>query len=91
MATATVVICRIEQGALNARLEIDYDDATDPENLVAVRCVNGLARPVLILFQRVNKTSWFEVEVPAGATRSQNAGGPIRNLNDLPYLSLRTG
>lgn len=92
MATATVVMCQIQQGASEARLEIDYDDATDPNNydLIAGRCVNGLTRSVFFWFQRANRTPWISLEVPAGETRSQNAGGPIRKLNDLPNMALRT-
>lgn len=92
MASATVVLCSISEGAASARLEVDYDDATDPNNydLIAGRCVNGLSRPVFFWFQRANRTPWVSLEVPAGQSRSQNAGGPIRQVNDIPIVALRT-
>lgn len=92
MASATVVLCQISEGAVNARLEVDYDDATDPNNydLIAGRCVNGLARSVFFWFRRANQAPWVTLEVLAGQTRSQNAGGQIRKLNDIPIVALRT-
>lgn len=92
MAVVTVVLCRIEEGALNARLEVDCDDATDPNNydLIAGRCVNGLTRPVFFWIHRANRAPWVAFEVAAGQTRNQNAGGQIRKLNDIPTVALRT-
>lgn len=92
MATVTLVLCRINEGALNARIEVDYNDATDPTNydLIAGRCVNGLPRPVVFWFRRANQAPWASFEVAAGQSRSQNAGGQIRQLNDIPIVALRT-
>lgn len=90
MATVTTVLGRIFDGPAEARVEVDYDDTSDPENwdLVAVRCLNGLARPVTIRIRRGNGVSWFTIQVPAGQTRSMNAGGPVREMDDIPIWEL---
>lgn len=91
MATVTAVIARIYDGGASARLEVDYDDASDPNNpdLIVTRCVNGLSRPVTFYIQRGNGAAWVTTSVPAGQSRVQNSGGPVRRLNDVPLMALR--
>lgn len=90
MATATAVISEVWDGPLRARIEVDYNDASDPNDwtLVAFRCVNELARPVTIRIKRGNGASWFSVSVPPGQTRSQNAGGPVQRMSHVPSIEL---
>lgn len=93
MATVTAVLasCSDADGT-SARVEIDYDDAVlagEDHTLVAARCVNGLARPVTVLIRRGSGQSWLTAVVPAGETRSQNAGGPIQRVSHLPVFELR--
>lgn len=89
MATATFVHSSIESDL--ARIEFDYDDASNPDDwdLIAARCVNGLDRPVRILIWRPGGQNFFDVQVPAGQTRSMPTGGPVRNMSDLPRIELR--
>lgn len=94
MATVTTVLARIaDPDGSNARIEIDYDDvplgADEDHALIAVRCVNGLTRPVAVLIRRGNGAAWFTISVPAGQTRSQNAGGPVQRTSHIPVFELR--
>jgi hypothetical protein len=90
VATVTAVIGRVYDGAAEARAEVDYDDASNPDNwdLIAVRCVNNLSRDAILRIRRGNGSSWFTVVIPADQTRSMNAGGPVRRMNDIPTWEL---
>ena len=93
MATETIVLARIHEGGAEARLEVDQDDAEIgtalDHTLIAVRCVNNLLRPVAVRVRRGNGQAFLDVAVPAGQTRTQNAGGPVTRVSHLPTLELR--
>lgn len=94
MATVTSVVAVVaDSDGTRVRLELDHSDVVigdDDHALVAVRCVNGLSRPVTVVFQRPNGSTWFTATIPAGETRTQNAGGPVSRVSHLPTFSLRT-
>lgn len=93
MATVTSLVAVVaDADGTRARLELDHSDvvlADEDHALVAVRCVNGLSRAVAVVFQRPNGATWFTAPVPAGETRTQNAGGPVSRVSHLPTFSLR--
>lgn len=95
MATLILGIVGDESG--QARLEVDYDETTgdpldpaDDPTLIAGRVANSMARAVFFDFRRTNQQPWFTATVPAGETRSANAGGPVRKMSDLAFVMLRT-
>ena len=93
MATQTLVVASVCDESGVARLEVDYDDTTDPLNpdLIAIRVVNGMTRPCLVSIRRAGQAPWFEIAlIPAGQTVSQNVGGPVQQLSDIPNTMLTT-
>jgi len=65
-------------------LEATYDDISG--NLTSFHAV--ATEPIHVWVWRANGTVWQEGDVGPGEV-TFNAGGPIRNLSDVPTISLR--
>lgn len=92
MAVQTIVWASLADDSGQASFEVDVDDTSDPLNwdVLTTRVVNGMARPAFCDMRRGNGQAWFTTEIPGGDTRSQNTGGPVRKMSDLPYMLART-
>lgn len=92
MAIQTLLHCQVGDETGTTRIEFDIEDTSDPADwsLVAGRVVNEMARSCYVLIQRGNSTNWLEGEIAAGQTVGANAGGPVRNMSDLPRIMLVT-
>lgn len=92
MATATAVLLEISEGELDARLEVDYDDTTDPvdPDLILFRLVNNMTRTCFVLIERSGGQKIVERSVAAGETATQAAGGQVKTLSDAPRIMLVT-
>lgn len=89
---ATLVLCNVGDESGSARLEVDYDETSNPDDwdLIAGRVVNEMLRPCFVLMQRDNGQSWLEREVDAESTVSQDAGGAVQRMSDVPRMMLVT-
>ena len=74
--------------------DLDYEDTDfketnddgDPDDFKLIRFhgENNMTVPVIVGFKRGNGKKWFEETIAAGATFSQDAGGPVRYESDIP-------